>query len=595
MIIFQDIIPQSWLNLAGALKHKRFFHRWKKADSDLFIRIVQDQITTFESDDLIDRCFTLEASLLTDPFNIQTLTCLSLLKKNEDFNCGIDTKEKAIETFLNAERRCRRTNAYLDYVNRGTMLSPEQEKVREILFYASQIIGSYIGDVPEVSDLHLSFGPGASTTCKNKTNARYKLSSIPSVNIGNPIDLQSLIGLFPGWLHSLQKVSYSAAEISVVPKNYKTGRTICIEPSISMMVQRDVGRILKNRMRKVGLNLRNQDINKTKARLMSILDSDVTVDLKSASDLVCIMIVNLLLPVKWVEFLDNWRSQVYQHPLTNCSVPFEKFTSMGNGFNFELESMIFHALLYGISKTFDIKFDVSVYGDDIICSKALYSHVKIYFPLLGFEINLDKTFDEGPFRESCGGDYLRGVDVRPYFLSDRMTFSKLFSLMNLMKEKPHLYPEPLWNLCFSLIPENLILLGPSGYGDGHLHLSDEEWFQARTPFGRKYGYSGFAFSTHTAIPLQDKIEKAHRKPHTLPSGKVWRSSFDSPISFVDGDKVLPFYQAHMMGFQPTLLKHVDLRSYAKSLCVSDESITSSPYVYRGEAIRSRKTRIYTLT
>jgi hypothetical protein len=38
----------------------------------------------------------------------------------------------------------------------------------------------------------------------------------------------------------------------------------------------------------------------------------------------------------------------------------------------------------------------------------------VVFPLLGLKLNLDKTFVHYPFRESCGADYYRGVDVRPF-------------------------------------------------------------------------------------------------------------------------------------------------------------------------------------
>jgi hypothetical protein len=56
---------------------------------------------------------------------------------------------------------------------------------------------------------------------------------------------------------------------------------------------------------------------------------------------------------------------------------------------------------------------VYVYGDDIIVPSEWYHLAVEGLTLSGFAVNDAKSFYRGPFRESCGGDYLNGKDVVP--------------------------------------------------------------------------------------------------------------------------------------------------------------------------------------
>jgi hypothetical protein len=70
---------------------------------------------------------------------------------------------------------------------------------------------------------------------------------------------------------------------------------------------------------------------------------------------------------------------------------------------------------------------------------------------LGFEVNVEKTFyDPGPgFRESCGGDYLHGRDVRPFYMrapvSTKMSSLEpwLYTIINGLTTKYRSYFGPL--------------------------------------------------------------------------------------------------------------------------------------------------------
>lgn len=80
----------------------------------------------------------------------------------------------------------------------------------------------------------------------------------------------------------------------------------------------------------------------------------------------------------------------------------KKTSSMGNGYTFELLSLILGALVrYHDS-------DGSVYGDDIICSNEAATNIIEDITAAGFIVNQKKSFINKPFRESCGAFFLEG-------------------------------------------------------------------------------------------------------------------------------------------------------------------------------------------
>jgi len=144
----------------------------------------------------------------------------------------------------------------------------------------------------------------------------------------------------------------------------------------------------------------------------------VTLDLASASDSISSELCRLVLPPAWYGYLMDLRS-----PEGECGgevFSYEKISSMGNGFTFALESAIFTAIVYAVEKHLHGRFDqskVAVYGDDIIVRKSSADLTIRMLNLCGFNLNLEKSFCSGPFRESCGADWFSGTPVRPVFLT----------------------------------------------------------------------------------------------------------------------------------------------------------------------------------
>jgi hypothetical protein len=104
-----------------------------------------------------------------------------------------------------------------------------------------------------------------------------------------------------------------------------------------------------------------------------------------------------------------------------------KFSTMGNACTFPVESLVFltvalAATLFAEGRTqvsaWDIKSSyghVSVFGDDIIVPKYAGEALNKALEFFEFRVNTDKSFSGIGFRESCGVDAFRGVNVTPVY------------------------------------------------------------------------------------------------------------------------------------------------------------------------------------
>jgi hypothetical protein len=208
-----------------------------------------------------------------------------------------------------------------------------------------------------------------------------------------------------------------------------------------------------------------------------------------ASDTLSIELVRQLLPEEWFNLLDNLRS--LRGVMGDDEVPYAKFSSMGNGFTFQLESMIFYALTLAVAKHLGFPLrdtdercsNIAVYGDDIIVPAGMALVLVDVLAFTGFKLNDDKSFLFGPFRESCGTDWFEGRDVRPLFLKRIVKNAKdIIFVSNCSSRADHItgcldsdgvIRGNLTRYCLRRIPAILrdILLGPVTKDlEGHIHL-----------------------------------------------------------------------------------------------------------------------------
>jgi hypothetical protein len=259
--------------------------------------------------------------------------------------------------------------------------------------------------------------------------------------------------------------------ITTVPKNAKTNRVIAIEPDLNMFLQKGIGGVIRSRLRSVRVNLNSQKLNQRLARIGSRYGTLATVDFSSASDTICTGIVEELLPPDWVSALKQVRSPVGVLP-DKSTVQYEKISSMGNGYTFELESLIFWAIARSVVDLIGVGGIVSVYGDDLIVRVEAKDSLEWAFSRAGFTLNAKKSHFGGHFRESCGKHYHYGVDVTPFYIKKRLaTVWDLYTLANNIRR----WARCSWGLDSRLqrayhmvveaIPEHLRLKIPEGFGD----------------------------------------------------------------------------------------------------------------------------------
>lgn len=418
---------------------------------------------------------------------------LAFFQKRSDIDIGVDTKAAAWQTFKGTELRCFETNELLRKYSRGGFFF--HPRVESVLFQTQRKISAILGDLPPLEDIRLRFGPGATTQVKKKdASVRRKLAQAFSVSEDAIRFLPDLLAEVPLWAQvgsgtTVHDVLVHQGKVDFVRKTAKTDRTICVEPMLNGLVQLGIGDYIARRLRRQGVDLRDQTVNQRLARKGSLDGSLATLDLSSASDLIAKGLVETLLPFEWWDFLRAFRTEEVLTP--EGPMRLEKFSSMGNGFTFALESLIFFCLAKA-SQEVSGPGAVSVYGDDIIVPVAAVPLLVEVLTACGLTVNSKKSFWEGPFRESCGKDYFSGINVRPSYVKDALSCRDIFKLHN------H-YVGMFWHapaeFLASLVDESCALWGPARFGDGHLHLSDED--EVLRPHNREVGWSGYTFETYT--------------------------------------------------------------------------------------------------
>lgn len=225
--------------------------------------------------------------------------------------------------------------------------------------------------------------------------------------------------------------------IEFVYKKAEEARTIALEPAINVMLQLGVDGHIRTRLKRLGIDINNQSINQDLAKEGSLTNLLSTLDLKGASDTISMRLVEMLFPYEWVEYLYTLRSDIGFLP-DGTTVRYEKLSSMGNGFTFAVETLIFASCVYAVDPKVSFSKDAHVYGDDIICPTRCVSELTRLLLLCGFSINIEKSFFlENNVRESCGADFYKGENLRPVFLRhnfDRMDVFAFYSFHNRLKE-----------------------------------------------------------------------------------------------------------------------------------------------------------------
>jgi len=338
-----------------------------------------------------------------------------------------DRAKEAVKAFLAAERQCRVTNdRFSSHIMNGPFEDPNDVRVHDLLERVKKTVAEILGKIP--SDLSGRHGPGATYDDRGqRTTVPDKMSTQPTVTI----EARSLLPFWEdtSWCRELMRDSPNRSDPKVVrgnrfvtvPKDALKDRGICIEPSMNIFFQLGIGGFIRRRLREAGIDLEvGQTIHRQVACESSRTGRFCTVDLSSASDTVAYNLVKFLLPELWFEVLSTLRSPITL--VKGESHILEKFSSMGNGFTFELETLLFLSLCVEATRAAGIEpipgYNIFVYGDDLIVPTQASRNLLAILRYCGFTPNDKKTFITGMFRESCGGDYFNGAAVRPHFIEE---------------------------------------------------------------------------------------------------------------------------------------------------------------------------------
>lgn len=366
-------------------------------------------------------------------------TAASLLRKCTDLPTTFDRRGAALESWRLGEVDCYRTNERLNpYLEGRSHPACDMDVARHIDGIRAKIERVLSERAPPMDALQPKHGPGATFSDKStRSTLADKMESRASITHNALWFLLDWVGTAWGREALARDVSPSFVRgnrFTTAPKDATKDRPIAAEPSVNIFYQLALGGEIRRRLKRhAGIDLDyGQDVHRRLACEASFAGHLATLDLKNASDTVSYNLVKLLVPTQWFRLLDELRSPFTRmagrdvSTLTGRSesvrepawVKLEKFSSMGNGFTFELETLLFWAIAdYACEQAVgETREKTLVYGDDIICDTRGVRAVTAALRFFGLTINEDKSFSSGDFRESCGGDFWRGRPVRPYFL-----------------------------------------------------------------------------------------------------------------------------------------------------------------------------------
>lgn len=363
----------------------------------------------------------------------------NLLRKWKGWGQSNDATTLAIRKWTTSEAACRETNIAIRNLrdNRSGVKTLGSCDLREISLVIEKI-EKVLGRFARFKSSHSGYSEcarrprwstGATLLTKRGAEVQEKMSFPIAVTslarqhlliqvLNDPVWGEAFLGVRPSgpWLPFRESdliMTVTSNKLATVPKTALVDRVICIEPAGNAFLQQGVGQYIRRRLKRFGVDLNDQSINRGLARFASRTGSMATLDLSAASDTISSELVWLLLPSAWAEYLDDLRSPSTIMP-DGSTVRLEKFSSMGNAYTFELESLIFWAIAQTICDRVDGS-SCSVFGDDIVISSSLSQELVEKLTSFGFSINTEKSYVSGPFRESCGGYYNTGESVKPVF------------------------------------------------------------------------------------------------------------------------------------------------------------------------------------
>jgi len=432
----------------------------------------------------------------------------SFWKKYQDFDLDIDRKGVAMEKWLESEVSCRRINELFRSRWEGKS-QPFSFPVEEVLHLARRKITKILGTIKpcDIEYIRSScrHGPGSDLSVRRSLATSYEKFRTPgSITQACYRAYEAVFDeqreLSPDYRHDIANNAeiVLAERLTFVPKTAKTDRPISIGPRWNVYIQLGIGDLISKRLRSLGIDIRNQTRNQDSARRAT--DHGLaTIDLSSASDRISTNLVIDLLSTAdplWLDLL-LWTRCAYTDIGDGKVVRLDKISAMGNGYTFPLETLLFYAIAWAAAhfERCDTK-QVLAYGDDIVvprkCSSLLVECLESY----GFAVNTEKSYFSGLFFESCGKDFYKGCNVRPFFVTNEVrSVMDAMVLYNKVVAWSHLY-EVLYDRQSIERAKALITAVPAMYryfGPTHLSGVFHAPFDKSVPKKCPHGWESYMF------------------------------------------------------------------------------------------------------
>lgn len=414
----------------------------------------------------------------------------SILKKYEPNGVTLLAKERATNQFLDMNLRC------------ASWAPPTDPLALEVLNTMAMIANA---ELPELSWGSLfrqgRHGPGASVASHecNSHLEKFFLNKLTAYSPGILKVYQYFVRQFPMFANAelarqqrfkdrRHSEVVGGSTLSIAPKDAEIGRVIFSEASINMFFQLGYAEHLNEMLANhYGYCSASQpDRNRGLAYKGSIDGTIATIDLKSSSDTVTYDLCAYVMRSDHLALMDDIRPESVK--VNGVWVKLHMMSTMGNGFTFPLQTYIFSLCIKALCKVLNVKwerYDITgthfgVFGDDIIVPTEIAEQLLSVLIALGFIPNVNKSYTTGPFRESCGADYLHGDCVRGVYIRRLSTTSEVYSAVNRLN---------LWS-AKHLVPlrRTIRYLLPSGWRAHLIPLcdADHEGVKSPVPLGPTY-------------------------------------------------------------------------------------------------------------
>jgi len=364
---------------------------------------------------LLKEIYTGDGFLLNDasiPSITEVIQLTSLCYKL-DIPCGDDKDARVVEDFLKTER------------DLESLTIHDEDDILELA--ETMISDIFYGFDP--FDITPKHGPGAVSTGEEGREKWFPKRNFKGIHSAYPyfkyfyLNSKHLLDCYADY-RKLARVEHGFAKILLVPKDSRGPRLISMEPLEYQYMQQGLSRKIVENLENLcsftrgRVNFTDQTINRKLALRGSKDGTWATLDMKEASDRVSVALVRRLFKgtPQLLRCLLALRSSGTTL-LDGTEIFLHKFAPMGSALCFPILSVVTYVLavasiMYHTNLSrWEAAKSVRVYGDDLIIRSKYADDVMNDLPRYGLMFNRDKSFVHGPFRESCGMDAFKGVQI----------------------------------------------------------------------------------------------------------------------------------------------------------------------------------------